>query len=237
MKFEILESSSKANGYLINDDLLIDVGFVYSKYKDKLKNVKYVCLTHRHTDHFKTATIRKLIKENKEIIFICPLYLFDRLCEIVDNKKIVCISPASDLDIGNYSISAIFTEHNVENVAYIIRDDDFNTHLHSTDLANTDVLQSIKCDTISLEANHHTATANEIIEEANKNGEFSHLVKALDNHLSVSKAIDFVKKCGAKIWYVCHTGDSTRDEVLKDIEKAKLEVKTVFNHKKKETKR
>ncbi len=224
MTFEILESTSKANGYLLNDDLLIDCGFSYIKHKAKLKNVKYVCLTHIHGDHFKPATIRKLAVENEGIRFVCPPFLFDDLEAIIDKEMITIISGFVSFRTDYYNIETTRTEHDVKNVAYIIDDVCFRRHIHATDLATTERLRDIKCDSISLEANHCYETAKEIIAEANEKGEYSHLERAIRYHLDVENAIDLVKQCGAKTWYVCHIGDSTKKQVVEAIKTAKLDI-------------
>ena len=59
MKYEILQSGSKGNCLVIDNKIMIDCGLSYSKIKDKLKEVKLICLTHRHTDHFLKSTIKK----------------------------------------------------------------------------------------------------------------------------------------------------------------------------------
>ncbi len=224
MKFEVLESTSKANGYLINDDLLIDCGFSYSKHKAKLKNVKYVCLTHIHGDHFKPATIRKLAVENEGIRFVCPPFLYGDLEAIIDKEIITTISNLNNFRTDYYNIEAIPTQHDVKNVAYIIDDVCFNRHIHATDLVLVDSLYDIKCDSISLEANHHRYNVRELIAEANEKGEYTHLERAIRYHLDVEYAIDLVKQCGAKTWYVCHIGDSTKKQVVETIKNAKLKL-------------
>ena len=107
---------------LVNDDLIFDpwiYGCVYygtwrpyndiTFDKNKLKNVKYCCISHVHSDHWDLETIKYL---NKDVIFYLPKISFNKVIELGLNKigfhKIKYIEFNKFLEINdNYSIAAI----------------------------------------------------------------------------------------------------------------------------------
>lgn len=59
LQYEILKTGSKGNCVVI-EDIMIDCGIPFSKMKDVLYDVKYLLLTHTHSDHIKAATLKKI---------------------------------------------------------------------------------------------------------------------------------------------------------------------------------
>ena len=213
MKFKVLGSSSAGNCFLINDDLMIDAGLPYSKIKDKVKNVRYVLLTHIHGDHFNTSTIRKLLVENENIIFVCGEWLSEHLFKIA-NPENVMVYNFDVLNVLDYKIAMIEAYHDVPNCGYRIMQGS-HKHLHITDTVTLDGIEAKGYDTASIECNHERERALQLIEEAKENGEFSHLKGAINSHLSVDKTIQFCKDNKISKLYPIHIGSSTKKEVIK----------------------
>lgn len=61
MKYEIISSGSKGNCVIIND-VMIDCGVPFGKIKDHLYDIRYLLLTHIHSDHIKKATLDNIKK-------------------------------------------------------------------------------------------------------------------------------------------------------------------------------
>lgn len=59
MKYKILGSSSKGNSVII-DNIMFDVGIPYSKIEPHLKDIDYIFITHKHSDHFKISNLEKI---------------------------------------------------------------------------------------------------------------------------------------------------------------------------------
>lgn len=49
MEYEIIQSGSKGNCLVLDNKIMIDCGLSYTKIKDKLKDIKLICLTHIHS--------------------------------------------------------------------------------------------------------------------------------------------------------------------------------------------
>jgi phosphoribosyl 1,2-cyclic phosphodiesterase len=63
MDYKIISSGSSGNCVTINKDVMIDCGLGFTKIKENLYDVKYLIITHIHSDHLKMKTfdmIRKL---------------------------------------------------------------------------------------------------------------------------------------------------------------------------------
>lgn len=212
MRFDSLASSSGGNLYAINDDMLIDCGVSYKFLGEKvdMKKIKYLLLTHEHGDHFNLSTIRKVFVESQATI-ICPPWLHEKLhVEGIGRLKLVEIGDIYLFD--DYIVSPVEAFHDVRNIGYRVLWKN-HKHIHITDTSSVSHISALEYDSASIECNHCEFRAHELIEEARNSGEFSHLVRAIENHLSVQKALDWCEKNNIKKLYPAHIGDSTRAEV------------------------
>ena len=60
MNYKIVSSCSTGNAVIIRDFVLVDCGVSFKRLEKYYKNLKLVLLTHRHSDHFKKETIKRL---------------------------------------------------------------------------------------------------------------------------------------------------------------------------------
>jgi phosphoribosyl 1,2-cyclic phosphodiesterase len=207
MKFKIIGSSSQGNCFLANDDLLIDVGLNYSLIKPY--PIKYLLLTHRHSDHLNLTTLRKLYVSHKVQIY-CGAWLADTL----KNYNPTIVEKGKIYEFGSYKISPIQAYHDVPNCGYRIMEGT-HKHLHITDTGTLEGIMAMGYESASIECNHDENRALELIKAAKEKGEFTHLIGAMNSHLSVQQAIKFCKENKVKRLYPCHIGESTKTEVIK----------------------
>jgi len=92
-------------------------------------------------------------------------------------------------------------------------------HFHATDTNTLDGIEANNYDSASIECNHEINKALAIIDEAEKNGEFTHLKGAINSHLSVDKTIKFCKENHIKKLYPVHIGSSTKKEVVEALKR------------------
>lgn len=199
---------------------MIDAGMPYSKIKDKIQNVRYVLLTHIHGDHFNKSTIRKLIVQNENIVFVCGEWLKDDLLNVVNNKNIK-VKKVGDIIYfakNDYKIAMVEAYHDCDNCGWRIMQNG-HKHLHITDTCTLDGIEAKGYDSASIECNHEINKALELIEEAEENGEFSHLKGAINSHLSVDKTIQFCKENKIKKLYPVHIGNSTKKEIVEALKR------------------
>ena len=67
MEYKIIQSGSKGNAVIINNNILIDCGVPYMKLKDYLKDIEYLFITHKHSDHLKKSTFKSIRNKWKHI--------------------------------------------------------------------------------------------------------------------------------------------------------------------------
>jgi ribonuclease BN (tRNA processing enzyme) len=59
MYYKIISSGSKGNCVVINN-VMVDCGVPFNKIKDDLYEIKYLLLTHIHSDHIRPATLKSI---------------------------------------------------------------------------------------------------------------------------------------------------------------------------------
>ncbi|WP_201353855.1 MBL fold metallo-hydrolase [Hydrogenimonas urashimensis] len=210
MKIDIINTGSDGNAILIDDRLLIDAGVSYAMLKDY--DIETVLLTHIHGDHFNPSTIRKLAVE-KECLFVCGDFLRERLASMgMPQEQILTISEMAKLPSGHYVVP-VTLYHDVQNIGWRIRRGD-HLHFHATDTAHLNGITAMDYDTATIECNYEMQLANAIIEEAKFHGEYTHLARAVETHLSVQQTVRFVQENRIRRLIPVHIGNSTKEAVL-----------------------
>ncbi len=62
MIYDVISTGSKGNAVII-DNILIDCGVPFNKLTQAYKKLQLVLLTHKHSDHFRPSTIKRLAAE------------------------------------------------------------------------------------------------------------------------------------------------------------------------------
>lgn len=96
LDYNIIHTGSKGNAVRIKD-VMIDCGVPYSKLKDELYDVKYLLLTHIHSDHIKPSTLKKIKQMFPKILII-----------------------------GNYDVAQRFGVDRIANAAFPVETDDYS---------------------------------------------------------------------------------------------------------------
>ena len=61
----VLQSNSKGNAILYFDNtLLLDIGVPYKMIEPYVNDIKYVFISHIHTDHFNKSAVKKLANKS-----------------------------------------------------------------------------------------------------------------------------------------------------------------------------
>lgn len=95
MYYEVIATGSKGNCVLIND-VMVDCGVPFGKIKEYLYDVKYLLLTHIHSDHVRPATLNSIKKMFPKILII-----------------------------GNYEVHQLYEVHKIANGGFPIETDDY----------------------------------------------------------------------------------------------------------------
>lgn len=67
--YKIISSGSAGNCVIINN-VMVDAGVPFAKIKEELYNIKYLIITHIHSDHLKIDTLTKIAAKFPHIRFI-----------------------------------------------------------------------------------------------------------------------------------------------------------------------
>jgi len=222
MKINIIGTGSGGNAIMFAGSVLLDAGLPYKHIKDHVKKISVVLLTHIHGDHFNKTTIRKLHIENSRIKFLCGIFLKQELLDIgLPARSIVVVDCGEKYKIGDVIFSPINLHHDVPNVGYRIILGEYK-HIHATDTFNMDGIKARNYDSATLECNHDKNHALEIIAKKRLDGEFCHLERAIETHLSVDKAIAFIESNNIKKIYPVHVGSMTAITVAKKLQESGL---------------
>lgn len=187
--YNIIASGSKGNAIVYHDEILVDVGVAYKHIEPFLNKIKYILLTHRHSDHYKKKIVQRIQKNYPTIIFIgCQWF--------EDVEDITVIQCNTWYQLEGYQIASFNLMHDVENVGYRIFKElpDFEHHktFHATDMNNLDGIEAVGYDLYMMEQNHCAIKIDKVIQEKQDNGVFSHELYSKLNHMSNQKADDWL---------------------------------------------
>ena len=180
MKYEIISSSSSGNCVIIND-VMVDCGVAFSKIKKKLYKIRYLLLTHVHTDHINKSTLEKIKKHFPRITII-----------------------------GNYEVHQVYEVHIISNSGYIPKIKDYKflpfdcfhdvvtqgfaweykdkKIIYATDTASLRNAPKYKYDYLFLESNHDSKLIEKI--RGTRKGSYSPYLSA-KRHLSTQDCREF----------------------------------------------
>ena len=176
----VLATGSKGNAVAVND-ILIDCGVPFSTIKDFYKNIRIVLLTHKHSDHFNAKTIKRLSYERPSLRFACAEYLADYIPQEVKNLDVLQIG--KKYDYGDFIVSAAMLQHDVPNVAWKVYMGG-EKMIYATDTNTLDNIKARNYDLYLIEANYDKELAIEEMNHDTVHGSFSHIERAIHNHLS-----------------------------------------------------
>lgn len=215
MNINIIGTGSSGNAILFDDSVLLDTGLPFKELEAHASKIKIVLLTHQHGDHLNKTTVRKLHIANNDIKFCCGDFIHKNVSDIgIPEEQIITVERGEYYRNNEIIFSPVSLYHDVPNFGYRIIKGAYK-HFHATDTAH---LQGISCkdyDSATVECNHERTAALQIIEEKAIEGDFCHLKRAIETHLSVDKAVDFIISNNIKDFYPVHMGSSTQKEVMK----------------------
>lgn len=193
--YNIISSSSSGNCITIDDKIMLDCGVSYSKIDQYLKNIKLIFIDHQHQDHFKIPTIKKIAYKHPTIKFVVAHYLVNKLIECGVNKKnIIVLELEKWYDIGLCKIKLDMLYHDVPNCCIHLCYKN-NKILYATDTSKIEHIVARNYDYYFIEANYFTdEELDEKIKEAEEKGEYTHLKRVKNTHLSQLQAINWLDK-------------------------------------------
>lgn len=146
MYYEIISTGSKGNSVIIND-IMVDCGVAFKRLKEYLYDIKYLLLTHIHSDHIKPTTLKRIKKEFPHIKVIGNY----EVAQLYDVDHI--INAGFPMDIDNYTFEAFECVHDVVTYGYTWSFND-NEIIYATDTNSLENAPERKYDYLFLESNY-----------------------------------------------------------------------------------
>ena len=189
MTCNVIATGSSGNAVLLNEIVLVDCGVPFKTLQPYLRNLRLVLLTHRHGDHFKPETIRRISQERPTVRFACGPWMIEHLLQAG--------VPASRIDVceigeglcygGDFTFEPFRLFHDVDNCGWKIGMDG-ERMLYATDTGTMDGVEARGYDLYMIEANHTQAEIENRIQRKLESGEFIYEYRAAVGHLSREKA-------------------------------------------------
>ena len=186
--YNVIATGSKGNAVIYGNAILVDCGVPFSKIKPFLSGLKLVLLTHEHNDHFNLSTLKKMAFERPMLRFGCGQFLAEKLTEI---QNVDVYDYGKIYDYGQFKISPITLYHDVKNFGYRIFIDGKKI-FHATDTAYLQGITAKNYDLYAIEANYDDDIIWQHIAEKESRGEFAHQRRAINSHLSIQQAQNFI---------------------------------------------
>lgn len=201
MRYEIIESGSRGNCTVIEDIIAVDMGISFKALKPYIKNLKIVCLTHIHSDHFNKKTIKRLAEERPTLRFACAEYLKEEL-ESLGVKNVDVLNIGKKYDYGVFQVSPIKLYHDVPNTGWRIYINGEKA-IYCTDTSTLDGISAKNYNLYLIEANYEEDELKKRIQDKESEGKFAYEYYVPDRHLSKEQADTFIcKNSGDKSKFV-----------------------------------
>jgi L-ascorbate metabolism protein UlaG (beta-lactamase superfamily) len=146
MNYKIISSGSKGNCVIIND-VMVDCGVPFSKIKDDLYGIKYLIITHCHSDHLNVKTLHRIMSKHPRIKIIGNYEVHSAWhCNIIANAYY-------PVEVGPYTFFPFECEHDVLCYGYCWTFEDQEI-IYATDTSTLDNAPKKKYDYLFIESNH-----------------------------------------------------------------------------------
>lgn len=146
MNYKIISSGSKGNCVIIND-VMVDCGLPFAAIKDDLYGIKYLLITHTHSDHLKLQTLQTIMK------------LFPRI-QIIGNYEVhqaynvhVIANAGFDINLDPYIFTPFECLHDVLTYGFTWEYEGKRI-IYATDTGSLDQAPDLVYDYFFLESNH-----------------------------------------------------------------------------------
>lgn len=193
MTYKIIATGSTGNALILNGVILIDCGVPYKALEPYVKDLRLVCLTHIHGDHFNEATIRRLAHERPGLRWACCEWLVWPLLKCgVRESQIDELLPDFFTLYKDFGVCPVLLEHNVPNCGFRISMGEGGMAFYATDTGTLDGIEAKDYDLYFVEANHTREEIEAAVAEAEAKGEYTYRLQAAQNHLSQEQAIDWL---------------------------------------------
>ena len=178
MYYRIIATGSKGNSVQINE-LLIDCGISFNRLKEHLYTVKWILITHSHTDHCNIATLKRIRKLFPKI----QIYANVEVAQVLLGQGIEIesiLNPGALSQIGPYQIMPFLCPHDVLCTGFSVSYEDVDREdvdfIYATDTTTLSHAPDKKYDYFFIEGNYcEQILAKALGDSLYVSGSFRHL--------------------------------------------------------------
>ena len=183
MNYKIISTGSKGNAVIIND-VLVDCGVAFKTLKDDLYDIKYLLLTHIHSDHIKTGTLKSIKSKFPHVTIIGNYQVHE------SHGVDLIVNAGYPLETEDYVFNAFECNHDVVTYGFHWNLENGESVFYATDTSDLDnVGKNLLFDYIFVESNHDYYKLEATRNQPNKRG-YDPYVSG-KRHLSTQKAKEF----------------------------------------------
>lgn len=146
MNYEILKSGSSGNCVIV-EDMMFDCGIPFREIRKKLYKIKFLLLTHRHSDHINKTTLNRIRKEFPRIQIIGNYDIAERF------YVNTIIGDESVLYFKDRVIKSFPCVHDVICHGFVVETEN-NSLIYATDTHSLEHAPKGKYDYLFIESNH-----------------------------------------------------------------------------------
>ena len=191
--YEIISTGSKGNAVLVGGGILIDCGVPWKLLAGRAKGIGLALLTHAHGDHFRAPAARRLAEERPALRWGMPPWMAAKAVEAgIDKRRIDVYETGKRAGYGALSVETVPLSHDAPNCGYRLDFAGGAGAFYATDTSSLDGIEARGLALYLIEANYGEAEIAERIRAKQDAGEYCHEWRALKNHLSREKAMDWL---------------------------------------------
>ena len=221
MTCEIIATGSTGNAVLLDGTVLVDCGVPYRQLEPFMLRLQLVLLTHEHSDHFRTSTVRRLASERPMLRWACCPWMVQRLVDAGVRKRqidVIAAGAAKRYSVRISHVQPVQVPHDVPNCGWRL-DIGGERAFYATDCGSLDDISLPGLDLYLIEANHTTEDIQQRAQEKLARGEYAYEIRAAANHLSLEQATEWIcKNAGPQSRYIFlhqhHEQNQTKEEEI-----------------------
>jgi len=192
VSYNVIQTGSQGNAVIVQDHILIDVGVAFVKVEPYLKDIKLVLLTHKHSDHFRASTIRRMAHDKPLLRFAGGPWMAKPLVDAgVAKSQIDVLNPRIAYNYGICNVIPFPVLHDVDNYGYKLHFKQGKV-FYATDLGSLSGIFAKNYDLYLLEANYKEDELRARMDEKLATGQFPYEQRVLRYHLSEKQAEDWL---------------------------------------------
>lgn len=148
------------------------------------------------TDHLKPSTIKKIAYEKPNVKFLVGHYLVKTLVDLgVDKKNIFVLDLDKWYNLGKFKAKMQYLFHDAPNNCLHVEFNNGEKMFYAVDTSSLAHIEAKEYDLYLVEGNYETKEElQKQIKEAHEKGEFCHLERVQETHLSQVDALNWLDK-------------------------------------------